>query len=104
LCRAARNCRLDVVHRGKIPSRHCAEKTRQADPIQFSNGHLELAKNHPFLDANKRTGWASAILFLRLNKIRLRVPPLIAVPAMVDLARGVVDEAEFSGLPRDHSP
>jgi hypothetical protein len=40
--RAAKNCRLDVAHRGKIPSRHCAEKTRQTDPIQFSNGHLEL--------------------------------------------------------------
>jgi death-on-curing protein len=62
-----------------------------------------LARNHPFLDANKRTGWASAVLFLRLNEVRLRIPPLIAVPAMVDLACGVVDEAEFARLLRDHS-
>lgn len=59
-----------------------------------------LARNHPFLDGNKRTGWASAILFLRLNGGALSVPPMIAVPAMVDLAKGALDEADFARLLR----
>ena len=61
-----------------------------------------LARNHPFLDGNKRTGWAAAMLFLRLNDATLHVPPMTAVPAMVDLAQGVLDEPGFAALLRAH--
>ena len=30
-----------------------------------------LAKNHPFVDGNKRTGITSAAMFLRMNKVRI---------------------------------
>lgn len=59
-----------------------------------------LVRNHPFLDGNKRTGWASAILFLRLNGLAPRVPPLAAVPAMVDLAQGAIEGESFARLLR----
>jgi death on curing protein len=32
---------------------------------------FHLAKNHPFLDANKRTGFVSALTFMKLNGIEL---------------------------------
>ena len=42
------------------------------------------------------------MLLLRLNNAGLHVPPMIAVPAMVDLARGMLDEPGLAALPRAH--
>jgi death-on-curing protein len=54
-----------------------------------------IAKNHAFLDGNKRTAWACCVLFLKINRISLRVPAIDAVETMVALAEGRVCEAGF---------
>ena len=83
------------------PENRFAYADADADLLDLAAAYaFGLARNHPFLDGNKRTGWASAVLFLRLNDISLLVPPLIAVPAMVDLACGALDEREFAALLR----
>jgi death-on-curing protein len=55
-----------------------------------------IARNHPFLDGNKRTAWGCARTFLRLNGVSLMPDRAQAVEIMVLLAEGRVDEAGFA--------
>ena len=50
------------------------------------------ARNHPFVDGNKRTAWVMARLFLNLNGVRLAFDKADATRMMVALAAGEVDE------------
>ncbi len=56
-----------------------------------------LAKNHAFLDGNKRTAWACCVLFLKVNGVEVAVPAVDAVENMVALATGGMGEAAFAG-------
>lgn len=55
-----------------------------------------LAKNHAFLDGNKRTAWACCVIFLKINGVEVRVPAPEVVETMVALAEGRLDEAAFA--------
>ncbi|MDP3294371.1 MAG: type II toxin-antitoxin system death-on-curing family toxin [Nevskia sp.] len=55
-----------------------------------------IARNHPFIDANKRTGLFAALLFLRLNRIPMPLPSPDMVEQMVQLAEGLLDEPGFA--------
>jgi death-on-curing protein len=55
-----------------------------------------LVKNHPFIDGNKRIGFATAALFLQLNDERLVAPEVDAVLRTLALAAGELSEAEFA--------
>lgn len=50
-----------------------------------------IAKNHGFLNANKRTAAAAATVFLLLNGIELTAPDHELVEVIVDLVTGEVD-------------
>ena len=60
-----------------------------------------LAKNHGFVDGNKRTAWIAARLFLAANGYRLGFDPVDAVRIMEGVASGVVTETELAGWLRD---
>jgi death on curing protein len=51
-----------------------------------------LARNHGFVDGNKRTAWVIARLFLADNGYRLRYDPTDAVRIVEALASGTVDQ------------
>ncbi|AOE43823.1 toxin [Gordonia phage Bantam] len=53
-----------------------------------------LARNHPFVDGNKRTAWASAGVFLHINGITpTGALDVDRAEAFVnDVAKGVIDE------------
>lgn len=55
-----------------------------------------IARNHPFLDGNKRTAWAVARTFMAMNGQRLVPDRAQAVENMVLLAEGLLDEAGFA--------
>jgi death-on-curing protein len=55
-----------------------------------------IAKNHPFVDGNKRTAWVVARLFLRVNNCRLEFLPADAIAAVEGLASGSVDEQRLA--------
>ncbi len=55
-----------------------------------------LAKNHAFLDGNKRTAWSCCVLFLKINGAEIAIPAAAAVAAVVALATGEMSEAEFA--------
>ena len=55
-----------------------------------------LAKNHPFVDGNKRAAFLSLGLFLALNGHRLRTTQADATLAMLEVAAGEMDEAALA--------
>lgn len=62
-----------------------------------------LAKNHPFVDGNKRVAFLAVGLFLALNGWRLVANPADATLTMLAVAAGEIDEATFARWLRDHS-
>ena len=64
---------------------------------------IGLAKNHPFVDGNKRAAFLATGLFLFLNGYRLRAAQADATLTMLDVAAGDVDEAAFAAWLRQHS-
>jgi death-on-curing protein len=63
---------------------------------------FELACNHAFNDANKRTAWGCCVLFLKVNGIDLAVPAADVVERMLRLVQGELDEAGFAVWLRAH--
>ncbi|MHB1358780.1 MAG: type II toxin-antitoxin system death-on-curing family toxin [Rhodocyclaceae bacterium] len=61
-----------------------------------------IARNHPFVDGNKRAAFLSVGLFLALNGYRLVATQAEATLAMLALAAGEIDEAEFAAWLREH--
>jgi death on curing protein len=61
-----------------------------------------LAKNHPFIDGNKRAAFLSVGLFLHLNGYRLRATQAEATLTMLGLAAGDITEPEFAAWLREH--
>jgi death-on-curing protein len=55
-----------------------------------------LAKNHPFLDGNKRVALASAGAFLAMNGYMLTAPQAEAAAKILALAAGEIDEADLA--------
>jgi death-on-curing protein len=55
-----------------------------------------IARNHPFIDGNKRTALMAAYVFLRLNGFVLDASEVEAVVTFQDLAAGKVDEAQLA--------
>lgn len=57
---------------------------------------FDIARNHPFVDGNKRVAFASFLVFLGLNGIRFRVEPAHATASVLALAAGELDEETFT--------
>lgn len=55
-----------------------------------------LARNHPFIDGNKRTAAVLCEVFIELNNGKLQADDLELYPQYLGLAEGSIDEAEFA--------
>lgn len=64
---------------------------------------LGLAKNHAFVDGNKRAAFLAVGLFLALNGHRLNASQADATLTVMSLAAGEIDEAEFARWIRANS-
>lgn len=61
-----------------------------------------IARNHPFVDGNKRTAWMLARQFLRLNGPVLRFTEREAIDLVQALAAGDLSEDELADWLRAH--
>lgn len=61
-----------------------------------------IAKNHPFVDGNKRAALLAVGLFLALNGSRLVASQVDATSAMLAVAAGELDESAFAHWIRAH--
>ncbi len=62
-----------------------------------------LAKNHPFVDGNKRAAFLAAGLFLELNGMRLTATQIESTHAILAVAAGTMKEADFAEWVRRNS-
>ena len=61
-----------------------------------------LAKNHAFVDGNKRVAFLAIGLFLSINGYRLVTTQADATMTMLDVAAGEIEEAAFAQWIRTH--
>ncbi len=63
-----------------------------------------IAKNYPFVDGNKRTGFLAAYTFLKINGEELSANELDAADATQALASGELDQAGDAAWLRENTP
>lgn len=63
---------------------------------------IGVAKNHAFVDGNKRAAFLAVGLFLALNGWRLVAGQVEATQAMLAVASGELDEPTFAAWLRQH--
>ena len=63
-----------------------------------------LARNHPFVDGNKRIAFHVLVVFLRLNDIAFAPDPAHATAIILSLAAGEVSEESLTRWIRDNWP
>jgi death-on-curing protein len=62
-----------------------------------------IARNHAFVDGNKRTALASMIVSLGLNGMDLDAPQDIATAVVLSLAAGEITEESLAGWIAEHT-
>ena len=61
-----------------------------------------IARNHPFIDGNKRTAFVAVELFLACNGFELTADDADCVLTMLGVAAGDISEADFAIWLRGH--
>jgi len=80
---------------------HYGEKDLAALAGAYAFG---LAKNHPFVDGNKRAAFHALVVFLRLNEVDFRPDPAQATAITLALAAGEVSEESLTRWIKDNWP
>lgn len=62
-----------------------------------------IARNHPFLDGNKRTAYVVCMTFLRLRGVRILANGMDKVTTFERLGKGEVDQDALAGWLRERS-
>ncbi len=76
----------------------------EPDVFELAAAYLfGIAKNHPFVDGNKRTALAAADLFLVFNGWSLEADPDDLTQFVLMVAAGEIDEAGAAAFFRDHA-
>lgn len=63
-----------------------------------------IARNHPFIDGNKRAAFQAMIVFLGMNGVVLEFKIAEAITIILDLAAGLVSEDSLARWIRDNWP
>lgn len=61
-----------------------------------------VARNHPYVDGNKRTAWVLARVFLAINGIKLKFEAQNAIDMMLELASGELAEEHVAAWFKRH--
>lgn len=73
------------------------------DPCALAAAYaFGVARNHPFVDGNKRTAWVLARLFLALNAVEVSFGKQEAIEMMLALAAGEIGEDQVAAWFRAH--
>ncbi|MDI6026562.1 type II toxin-antitoxin system death-on-curing family toxin [Corticibacterium sp. UT-5YL-CI-8] len=82
------------------------QKQAYGDPDLFELAAAYLfgiAKNHPFIDGNKRTAFAAADLFLYFNGYSIEADDYDIIQFVMSVAAGEIDEAGAATFLRDYT-
>ena len=64
---------------------------------------FHIARNHPFIDGNKRVGTAAALVFLAMNGIGVKVSSRRLVETVLGVAEGRIGKAALAEFFRKQS-
>ena len=64
---------------------------------------IAIARNHPFIDGNKRAAFMALVLFLALNGMAFDPPEVEATITMLSMAAGDLDDPTFIAWVRRHA-
>ena len=64
---------------------------------------IAIARNHPFIDGNKRAAFMALVLFLALNGMAFDPPEVEATITMLSMAAGDLDDPTFIAWVRRHT-
>jgi len=64
---------------------------------------IAIARNHPFVDGNKRAAFGAMTLFLSLNGLELEAPEVEAAEIMLKMAGNYIEDEEFSAWVAAHA-
>ena len=76
-------------------NKHTYEGCKELADLAAAYG-FGLARNHPFIDGNKRAAFLAVGVFLAINGHRLAATPVDAIESILALAAGSIDEAQFA--------
>lgn len=83
---------------------HLAAYDADADPAALAAAYaFGIARNHPFVDGNKRTALVVLELFLELNGHRLAADDADCVTTFLALAAGEIAESELAAWVREYA-
>jgi death on curing protein len=72
--------------------------------FEMASAYLfHLAGNHPFIDGNKRVALAAALVFLRLNGVRIHAPADDLYRLVMTVAEGRAGKADIAVFLRSHA-
>jgi len=76
----------------------------ETDPAVLAAAYaFGIARNHPFVDGNKRAAFLAVGLFLYLNGLRLQASQADATLTMLAVAAGDISEEAFAAWLREHA-
>ena len=72
-------------------------------PFDMAAAYLYgICRNHPFLDGNKRTAVATALVFLELNGVWLEADEDVFYDLVIGVATGNVDKSTIASFLANH--
>jgi len=84
-----------------MPYASFSGKFLHADIFEMAAAYaFHISQNNPFIDGNKRTALASALVFLEMNKISISDPDGKLYEAMIKLASGKLSKNKFADVLR----
>lgn len=91
----------DLLESALTRPRTLSAYDRSADLVAVGAMYpIAIARNHPFLDGNKRVAWAAMATFFALNGVTLTFEPMHAVTEMLSLAAGEGSDEAFTAWVR----
>ena len=74
------------------------------DRFEMAAAYLfHIVMNHPFVDGNKRTGIATALVFLEINDLEVNVSQDALVNMVLAITKGKADKGGIAAFFRKHS-
>jgi death-on-curing protein len=74
------------------------------DLFEMAAAYLyHIVQNHPFVDGNKRTGTAAALVFLDLNGIEIAIDDDALADYVIEVAQGRVPKSDVAAFLRKHA-
>lgn len=87
-----------------VPQASFGGKYLHVDLYEMAAAYLyHIVQDHPFVDGNKRTGAAGAIVFLELNGVLIEPDEDSLVELTLNVAKGTIGKKEVADFFRQHA-